>query len=47
MARLERDNLEEERIKRLKRGILITGYEAIEETETNSEAAAIRSGYIL
>lgn len=44
MASLKRDNLtrydihiEEERIKRLKRGILITGYKAIEETETDTE----------
>ena len=44
MASLKRDNLsrcdiqvEDERIKRLKRGILITGCEAIEETETDSE----------
>ena len=37
MASLKRDNLEKERIKRLKRDILIPGYEAIEETETDSE----------
>ena len=44
MASSKRDNLtrydiqiEEERIKRLKRGILITEYEAIEATETDSE----------
>ena len=42
MASLKQDNLtryeiqiEEERIKRLKRGILITESEAIEETETD------------
>ncbi len=44
MASIKRDNLtrydiqiEEERIKRLKRGTLITEYEAIEETETDWE----------
>lgn len=44
MASLKQDNLirydiqiEEERIKRLKRGTLITKYEAIKETETDSE----------
>ena len=44
MASLKRDNLtrydiqiEEERIKRLKRGTLLTEYKAIEVTETDSE----------